>query len=102
MQIKADVGHLPAKAPATSKEHYVSLAQAAANAQAEASHSLLTTAKHMEDGSLRVTSNAHSVAADDNGSKALPKTVQVENEVGLRSKEKCLFCYMVYCTPLHY
>lgn len=73
MQFKADAGHISTKAPVTSKEHYVSLAQAAATAQTEASHSTSLNIKHTDD--------AQSIAADDNGPKAAQKPIQVENEV---------------------
>eukprot|EP00250_Pteridium_aquilinum_P010635 c19529_g1_i1 orf=214-5961(+) len=76
-QVKAEVTHLPVKSASTSsKDHHISLAQAAANALAEASKSGLAPVKHAEDMIPKAPS-AGGAKVDENISKASQK---LENE----------------------
>ncbi|MCO5571108.1 hypothetical protein L7F22_024840 [Adiantum nelumboides] len=74
LQVKAESVHLPVKsASAGSKDHHISLAQAAANAAAEASKTGLPPTKHVDDrGAL-----TGGFKAEDNISKV---SVNFENE----------------------
>lgn len=85
-QVKAEATHLPAKSAApSSKDHHISLAQAAANAQAEACKTGLPAVKHVEDTLVRTPSivqhsSVGGTKQDESGSRASQKPIQVENE----------------------
>lgn len=79
LQVKAEVTHLPCKSASTSlKDQHISLAQAVANAQAEASKSSLPPVKHVEDNLLVRATSGGGAKVDENISKASHK---LENEV---------------------
>ncbi|KAI5072915.1 hypothetical protein GOP47_0013021 [Adiantum capillus-veneris] len=73
-QVKAEISHLPVKSASSgSKDHHISLAQAAAIAAAEASKTGLPPVKHVDDRGA----STGSVKAEENISKA---SLKFENE----------------------